>query len=147
MLSRSPRYIPWQLVCSGLLAQFFLGYVILKTTLGYNIFKSFGGGVSAFLGYSDAGAGFVFGSSLMTVFAFKVLPTIVFFSSFVSVAYYLGVLQVLIRAIASVLRCLMGTSMVESVNTAANIFLGQTESPLLIRPFSPRQPPPRSIAS
>lgn len=146
--SSSFRDIPWWLVLKGLMMQFLLGIIVLKTEVGFHFFKSFGDYVSAFLAASDKGAGFVFGDFPpvetmigqkppfeLHFFAFKVLPTVVFFSAFVSAMYYVGVLQVVVRIIATSLRRLLGSSAMESTNAAGNIFLGQTEAPLLIKPF------------
>ncbi len=94
------------------------------------------------LGYSEAGAAFVFGDtlgrssgSMGTVFAFQVLPIIIFIASFFSILYYLGVMQILVKAFAIVMQKVMGASGAESLNVAASIFMGQTEAPLTIRPF------------
>mmetsp|Transcript_95452 Transcript_95452/g.269891 ORF Transcript_95452/g.269891 Transcript_95452/m.269891 type:complete len:571 (+) Transcript_95452:2-1714(+) len=136
LMSRKPRNIDWRLVLSGVVVQFFIGAMILRTSHGYAAFRRLGDSVSTLLDYSDTGAEFVFGSGFREHFiAFKVLPTIVYFSAIISVMNYAGVLQAVVRFLASILRILMGTSLVESVSTAGNIFLGQTEAPLLVRPF------------
>ena len=94
------------------------------------------------LGYSIEGSKFVFGDKLGApndqfgvVFAFQVLPIIIFIASLFAILYYLGVMQVFVRAMASVMQSVMGTSGAESTNVAASIFMGQTEAPLTIRPF------------
>ena len=100
--------------------------------------------VTAILGYSYAGSQFVFGelgkphSSLGVIFAFQVLPAIIFVSALFAILYYLGMMQVVVRAFAVVMSRLMGASGAESLNVAASIFMGQTEAPLTIRPFLPR---------
>jgi len=91
------------------------------------------------LGYSAAGSKFVFGDQLggsqPVIFAFQILPIIIFISSFFSILYYFGVMQILVRGMALVMQKVMGASGAESTNVAASIFMGQTEAPLTIRPF------------
>lgn len=104
--------------------------------------------MATLLSYTDAGTSFVFGylatgltlvenpsGPQVTVFSFSILPTIIFFSSLVSILYYMGILQRVIRAISGIMALTLGTSASESLNAAGNIFVGQTEAPLLIRPF------------
>jgi CNT family concentrative nucleoside transporter len=100
--------------------------------------------VAAMLGYAEYGSAFVFGDtlgkstgSLGTVFAFQVLPIIIFIASFFSILYYLGIMQWIVQAFAIVMQRVMGASGAESLNVAASIFMGQTEAPLTIRPFLP----------
>lgn len=134
--------IPPKVVLAGMLVQYFLGWFVLGTELGQNIFKSVGDGAATFLDFSNPGSEFVFGPKYLTVFfAFKVLPTTIFFSAFTSSLFYLGILQVVVKAIAGALDQFIGTSLVQSVNAAANLFLGQTEAPLLIRPFLSKASP------
>lgn len=102
------------------------------------IFKCFGDKVAAFLEYSKDGASFVFGDFLvyeLQVFAFAVLTTIFFFSLAISVLYYIGVMQWVLSRLGWVLQSLLGTTVCESVNAAANIFLSMSESPLIIKPY------------
>lgn len=142
LISWKPRNIPWKVVASGCLVQFFLGWFVLNSETGVNFFDSLGSGVNSFLNFADVGASFVFGEDFKdSFFAFKVLPTIVFFSAFVSAMYFLGVMQVVVRVIALFLKKTIGTSLVQSVNAAGNMFLGQTEAPLLVRQFLPRASP------
>ena len=100
--------------------------------------------VTAILHYSYAGSEFVFGeigkpnSSLGVIFAFQILPAIIFVSALFAIMYYLGIMQVIVRAFAVVMSRLLGASGAESLNVAASIFMGQTEAPLTIRPFLPR---------
>eukprot|EP00928_Gymnodinium_smaydae_P004583 TRINITY_DN11556_c0_g1_i3.p1 TRINITY_DN11556_c0_g1~~TRINITY_DN11556_c0_g1_i3.p1 ORF type:complete len:434 (+),score=53.71 TRINITY_DN11556_c0_g1_i3:354-1655(+) len=127
---------PWTTIASGLLLQFYLGYFVMKTELGFSIFDKFGEIVDSFLKNSQVGSAMVFGDGWAEhFFAFGVLPVVIFFSTFVSVVYYCGILQICVRVIACALKALLGTSLVQSVNSAANMFLGQTEAPLLIKPF------------
>ncbi len=95
-----------------------------------------GAAITRFLDFTDAGASFVFGERFKEFyFAFKVLPTIIFFSSFITVLYYFGILQKLVSVFAKIMMKTMGTSGAESLSASANIFVGQTEAPLLIKPY------------
>ncbi len=135
-LSLERKHIPWRTVLTGIALQFTFALVILKTPGGKAFFLAASDAVKHFLDYTDAGARFIFGAGFEEhYFAFKVLSTIIFFSSFISVMYYLGVLQRLVGLFARVMQRLMGTSGAESLSAAANIFVGQTEAPLLIRPY------------
>lgn len=141
-LSQKVRNIPWDVVLSAGLLQFFMGVFVMRTEVGMTVFKEAGNAVSYFLDFSNFGASFVFGDGFQEhFFAFKVLPTIVFFSAFISSMYYMGVMQVTVRIISLLLKKTVGTSLVQSVNAAANLFLGQTEAPLLIKPFLPKASP------
>ncbi|CAK0900477.1 unnamed protein product [Prorocentrum cordatum] len=146
LTSHKRSNIPWRLVAAGLLCQFYLGVFVFKSRTGYKIFESMGDAVSTFLNFADVGAMFVFQDSDKTfaanhIFAFSVLPKTVFFSAVCSIMYYLGVLQATVRVVAAVLRFALGSSTVESVNAAGNIFLGQTEAPLLVRNILPSATP------
>jgi pyrimidine nucleoside transport protein len=102
------------------------------------IFDCIGGKVTTFLNYSTAGASFVYSDFLVNekaVFAFRALSVIYFFSFFISILYYVGAMQWVLVKMGWVLQSILGTTVCESVNSAANIFLGMTESPLLIRPY------------
>eukprot|EP00794_Sanderia_malayensis_P000551 gene551-1208_t len=139
IFSKNRKRVVWRPVLWGLALQFVFGILILRTTAGRQFFKWLGDRVSIFLAFSDTGAQFLFGKTTYTAhfFAFKVLPVVVFFSAFVYMVYYLGIMQVVIKKIAWVMQVTMGTSAAESLNAAGNIFIGQTEAPLLIRPFLP----------
>lgn len=140
LLSNSKKNINWRTVISGILLQVIFGLIILKTDLGRSVFegaKMFFVGV---LNYTNEGSSFVFGSLTNIpktgfIFAIMVLPTIIFMSSLMSVLYHLGVMQILIKMVAWVMVRVMGTSGAESLACAANIFAGQTEAPLVIRPY------------
>lgn len=135
-LSNNRRMIPWRTVIMGTLLQFVFAVLILKTAAGRAVFEVASTLVTGFLDFSDAGAAFVFGDNFREhFFAFKVLPTILFFSSFITVLYYLGILQKVVKVFAWVMMRVMGTSGAESLSASANIFVGQTEAPLLIRPY------------
>ncbi|XP_068698446.1 solute carrier family 28 member 3-like [Montipora foliosa] len=136
IFSKHRRKVKWRPVIWGLALQFVFGLFILRTTVGFQAFKGIGDQVAHFLDYADVGAKFVFGDEYLNhFFAFKVLPTIIFFSSVISVCYYAGIMQVVIKKIAWLMQITMKTSAVESLNAAGNIFVGQTEAPLLVRPF------------
>ncbi|XP_067928112.1 solute carrier family 28 member 3-like [Watersipora subatra] len=138
IFSAHPSKVRWRPVILGLLLQFVFAYLILRTCAGYLTFKWFGDRVSEFLVHTDAGSMFVFGNSYTEhPFAFKVLPVIIFFSTFISMLYYLGVMQVVIHKVAWLMQVTMGTTAGESLNASANIFVGQTEAPLIIRPMLP----------
>jgi CNT family concentrative nucleoside transporter len=131
-----PRVIYW-----GLGLQFGFAFLVLKTPIA-EWFKTLSNGVNSMLGYAIEGSKFVFGDKLGapndqfgTVFAFQVLPIVIFIASFFAILYYLGIMQVFVRAMASVMQRVMGTSGAESTSVAASIFMGQTEAPLTIRPF------------
>ncbi|MCC5626078.1 Na+ dependent nucleoside transporter N-terminal domain-containing protein, partial [Nostoc sp. CHAB 5715] len=130
------RAVRWRIVAWGLGLEFAFALVILKTPWGLNVFKSLGDIVSQFLAFSDVGAKFVFGENFKDhFFAFQVLPTIIFFSAFISVLYYYGILQRVVNVMAWVMMKTMKTSGSESLSCAGNIFLGATESALMVKPY------------
>jgi CNT family concentrative nucleoside transporter len=135
-LSTDRRRIPWRTVIAGTAFQIVFALLILKTPWGRSFFEYARIYVTAFLNFADAGSEFIFGEGFTEhFFAFKVLPTIIFFSSVIAILYYLGVLQWVVKGFASVMMKLLGTSGAESLSASANIFVGQTEAPLLIRPY------------
>ncbi len=141
LLSRHKSQIKLRILLWGLGLQFGFAVIVLKTSVG-KLFQMASTGVAAMLGYSEYGSAFVFGDtlgkssgSMGTVFAFQVLPIIIFIASFFSILYYLGIMQILVKAFAIVMQKVMGASGAESLNVAASIFMGQTEAPLTIRPF------------
>jgi CNT family concentrative nucleoside transporter len=137
-LSNNRRIIPWRTVIMGTALQLIFAVIILKTPPGKAFFIWLSDVVTKFLDFSDAGARFVFGDNFQEhLFAFKVLPSIIFFSSIITVFYYLGVLQFIVKIFAKVMVRFMGTSGAESLASAVNVFVGQTEAPLLIRPYVP----------
>lgn len=139
-LMSSQRWrVNWRLVAMGLLLQFGFAWLTLKTGPGRELFAALGLLFSKVLDFVDAGSVFVFGKGFQNYyFAFKVLPTIIFFSSLMSVLYYLGVMQRIVQVMAWVMQRTMRTSGAESLSAAANIFVGQTEAPLVIRPYVAR---------
>ncbi len=140
-LSENKKNIQWRTVVSGILLQVVFGLIILKTDLGRNVFASIGQGFNAILGYTGEGAKFLFGGlatpsqSLGFIFATMVLPTIIFMSSLMSVLYHIGIMQKVVEVVARVMMKVMKTSGAESLAAAANIFVGQTEAPLVIKPY------------
>jgi len=131
--------VNWRLVAMGLLLQFAFAWLTLRTEPGRMTFDALGVLFSKILDFVDAGSVFVFGKSFQSFyFAFKVLPTIIFFSSLMSVLYYMGLMQRMVQAMAFVMQRTMRTSGAESLSAAANIFVGQTEAPLVIRPYIAR---------
>lgn len=124
----------------GLGLQFSFAFLVLKTDFGY-VFQAASVAVNALLEYAEAGSKFLFGplgekaGPFGVVFAFQVLPIVIFIAALFAILYYFGVMQVVIKAMAIVMRRVMGASGAESTNVAASIFMGQTEAPLTIRPF------------
>ncbi|XP_019474883.1 sodium/nucleoside cotransporter 1 isoform X3 [Meleagris gallopavo] len=134
--SKHHSAVSWRAVFWGLGLEFLIGLFILRTTPGIQAFQWLGDQIQVFLGYTKAGSGFVFGNTLIEdVFAFQSLPIIVFFSCVMSILYYLGVMQWLILKISWLLQVSLGTTPTETLSVAGNIFVGQTEAPLLIRPY------------
>ncbi|KFV48267.1 Sodium/nucleoside cotransporter 2, partial [Gavia stellata] len=128
--------VSWRAVFWGLALEFLFGLLVLRTTPGVQAFQWLGDQIQFFLGYTKAGSSFVFGNTLIEeVFAFQTLPIVVFFSCVMSILYYLGVMQWLIVKISWLLQVSMGTTPTETLSVAGNIFVGQTEAPLLIRPY------------
>ncbi|MGH7518717.1 MAG: NupC/NupG family nucleoside CNT transporter [Gemmatimonadales bacterium] len=144
LLSRDRRAIRWQVIAWGLGLQLLFALFVLRVPAGQELFRTLGAAVTALLHFSYAGSEFVFGeigkpdSSLGVVFAFQVLPAIIFVSALFAILYHIGVMGAIVRAFALVMSRLMGASGAESLNVAASIFMGQTEAPLTIRPFLPR---------
>jgi CNT family concentrative nucleoside transporter len=143
LCSRNRRQIPWGVVAWGFALQLLFAIFVLRIPAGQALFRKLGDVVTTILGYSYQGSQFVFGelgkqfSSFGVVFAFQVLPAIIFVSALFAIMYYLGVMQVIVGALAVVMAKLMKTSGAESLDVAASIFMGQTEAPLTIRPFLP----------
>ncbi|KAH8367095.1 hypothetical protein KR084_000549 [Drosophila pseudotakahashii] len=129
--------IKWRIVITGITCQFLLGIFCIRWEVGRKIFECLGNKVATFLGYATDGAEFVFGDFLVenNVFAFAILPVIFFFSFFISILYYMGTMQWIVVKLGWILQQILGTTVCESVTAAANIFLGMSESPLLIRPY------------
>ena len=138
--STNRHAIRWKTVAWGLGLQVLFAFAVIKWTYGQTILSGISGVITGLLAHSADGSGLVFGylgipSSPLSVFAFAVLPTIIFVSAFFAMLYHLGVMQQVIKVVAWVMQWTMGTSGAESTNVAASIFMGQTEAPLTIRPF------------
>jgi CNT family concentrative nucleoside transporter len=143
LLSHHRRAIKLRLIVWGLGLQFGFAVLILKTDFG-KLFQAASVAVTAMLGYAEEGSAFVFGDtlgrssgSMGAIFAFSVLPIIIFIASFFSILYYFGIMQQVVKVFAIGMQRTMGASGAESLNVAASIFMGQTEAPLTIRPFIP----------
>jgi CNT family concentrative nucleoside transporter len=143
-LSRNRRAISWRVVGWGVGLQLVFAILVLRFPAGQRLFKALGDVVTAILSFSYAGSAFVFGdlgkqhTGPAFVFAFQVLPAIIFVSALFAIMYYIGIMQVVVRAFATLMTRVMGASGAESLNVAASIFMGQTEAPLTIRPFLPK---------
>jgi CNT family concentrative nucleoside transporter len=160
LLSHNRRRINWRLVATGLALQALFGLLVLKTDPGRLFFDRVGAAITGLLRFQEQGARFVFGNLVQSTvpvgipgpggaldagagyvantgayFAFNVLPTIIFFSALMSVLYYLNIMQVVVKGIAWLMQKTLGTSGAETLSASGNIFLGQTEAPLLIKPF------------
>jgi len=144
LFSPKKRSINWRLVAVGMGLQFAFALLVIKTTLGKELFNAISKGFVRLFAFAIEGAQFVFGSlatpagakgSLGVFFAFQVLPTIIFFASFMAILYYLGVMQRVVKGMAWVMAKFMRASGAESLCVAANTFMGQTEAPLVIRPY------------
>jgi len=141
LLSNNRKVIDWGLVIKGLLIQLVLALALLNIPFLRFIFKIISDFFVQILKFTEAGATFLFGGlmdpsqSFGYVFAFQVLPTIVFFAAFSSVLYYLGILQRIIFGFAWLMKKVMGLSGSESLAAAANVFIGQTEAPLIVKPY------------
>lgn len=140
LLSENKKKVDWKLVATGVVIQIMFGFVFLKWEPGRKGFQVASDVVTKLLDFTREGTTFLFGGlmnndSLGFIFAFNILPTIIFFSSLMAVLYYLGIMNVIIKGLAVVMTKLLGTSGAESLSAAANIFVGQTEAPLVIKPF------------
>ena len=135
MSSHKTRVNP-RIIVGGLLLQFAFAAIILQTNVGGQIFGALDVAFTTLLSCVNAGSSFVFGEGYAEhFFAFKVLPTIIFFSAFMSIFYYYGVMQFIVSLFARLMQVTLGTSGAETLSAAANIFVGQTEAPLVIRPY------------
>jgi len=141
LFSRDRKAIDWRVIGTGLLLQFVFAIFVLRVPAGQTLFRHLGDFVTAVLGFSYVGSSFVFGSigsrhsSLGVIIAFQILPSIIFVSALFAIMYYLGIMQLVVKAMAIVMNKLMKASGAESTDVAASIFMGQAEAPLTIRPF------------
>lgn len=139
LLSKHRSQVNWRTATVALTLQIVIGGLALYVPAGKAALQFLSVGVSSVLGYAQDGINFVFGDigsfKLGFVFAFHVLPVVVFFSSLVAVLYYLGIMGWIIRVIGGALRWLLGTSRAESMSATANIFVSQTEAPMVVKPY------------
>lgn len=146
LLSNNKKAINVRTVLGALAFQIGIGALILYVPAGREVLLSAAKGVSAIINYGTDGINFLFGGLVSDkmfevfggggfVFALRVLPPIIFFSALISVLYYLGIMQIVIRILGGALQAALGTSKSESMSAAANIFVGQTEAPLLVKPY------------
>jgi CNT family concentrative nucleoside transporter len=157
LFSTNRRAINWTTVAWGLGLQVVFAVLVLKTPAGQQVFAKLGDAITKLLGFASVGADFVFGplgtssvwgrvaqatlgqdaARYTTIFAFQVLPTIIFIAALFAILYYFGVMQIVVRVFAVVMHRVLKASGAESLNVAASIFMGQTEAPLTIRPYLP----------
>lgn len=149
-LSTNRRKISPRIVLSAFALQAGVAALVLYVPAGKAFIEALSEGVRALLEFSNAGINMVFGpladTSSGISFAVHVLPIVIFFASLMSVLYHLGVMQIVVRAVGSAIRRILGTEAVESLNAAANIFVGQTEAPLVVRPYLGRLTEPQLFA-
>ncbi|MGM0877771.1 MAG: NupC/NupG family nucleoside CNT transporter [Bacillota bacterium] len=140
LMSNNKKAINIRTILGGLSIQVFFAFIVLKWEIGQSALKWLSLKIQNIINYTNEGIKFLFGGlvgneSIGFIFAFQVLTVIIFFSSLISVLYYLGIMQWFIKIIGGGLSKLLGTSKTESMSAAANIFVGQTEAPLVIRPY------------
>jgi concentrative nucleoside transporter, CNT family len=155
--STNRRAINWTTVAWGVGLQVVFAIIVLKTAVGQRVFATLGDAITRLLAFASIGADFVFGplgtgavwgrvmqatlgtdaARYTTIFAFQVLPTIIFIAALFAILYYFGIMQIIVRMFAVVMHRVMRASGAESLNVAASIFMGQTEAPLTIRPYLP----------
>ena len=140
LFSTHKSAIKLKLIAWGMGLQLAFAVLVLKTDFG-KIFQAIGAGVNSMLEFAEKGSEFLFGplgiksGPYGVIFAFQVLPIVIFIASFFSILYYLGIMQAVVKAMAVGMQKVMGVSGAESLNVAASIFMGQTEAPLTIKPF------------
>jgi len=141
-MSNNRKAIPWRLVIWGLGLQLIFAIFILKTPIGQPFFGVIDTAINKVLSFSDAGSDFLFKSfgagvveAPLMNFAFRLLPTLIFFSSLITVLYHFGIIQFIVKWVARAMQKTMRTSGSETLSVSANIFVGQTEAPLMVRPF------------
>lgn len=140
LFSENKKKINWRLVATGLGLQIIFALIILKVPFGRKVFEAASGFITRILDFTAEGTTFLFGNltdqaTFGSIFALNVLPTIIFFSALMGILYYLGIMQSIVKFIAKGICKLLGTSGAETLSAVGNIFLGQTEAPLLVRPY------------
>src|SRR5258708_22400550 len=148
-LSTNRKAIRIRVVGAAFALQAAIALFVFKTTIGVSTIQTLSNGVASLLGYANKGTEFLFGPSdtnpLAHSFAIAALPVIIFFASLVAILYYLGIMQRIVRWVGGAIGWVTGISKVESLSAAANIFVGQSESPLVVRPYLPALPPSRLV--
>ena len=150
LFSNNRKAVDWRLVATGISLQIAFAALVLLVPGGRDAFNMLGDGFVKILGFVGAGSGFIFGSLMDTtkfgfIFAFQVLPTIIFFAALMGVLYHLGVMQAIVRAMAWAITKVMRVSGAETTSVCASVFIGQTEAPLTVRPYIPRLTEPELI--
>jgi len=143
LFSNNRKAVDWRLVATGISLQIAFAALVLLVPGGRDAFNMLGDGFVKILGFVGAGSGFIFGSLMDTtkfgfIFAFQVLPTIIFFAALMGVLYHLGVMQAIVRAMAWAITKVMRVSGAETTSVCASVFIGQTEAPLTVRPYIPK---------
>lgn len=140
LFSNNKRAVDWRLVVTGIALQIAFAAVVLLVPGGRDVFDALGKGFVKILSFVNEGSGFIFGSLMDTsqfgfIFAFQVLPTIIFFSALMGVMYHLNVMQMIVRGMAWAITKIMRVSGAETTSVCASVFIGQTEAPLTVRPY------------
>lgn len=137
LMSTDRRNVPWRVIVGGTAMQLLFALIVLKTSAGMALFSSLNSLMDKLLSFTSDGSRFLFGNYLDREFsvALNVLPTIIFFSSLMTLMYHLNLMQPVVRGMAWVMQRTLKTSGAETLSTAANIFVGQTEAPLVVKPF------------
>lgn len=143
LFSNNRKAIDWKLVATGVTLQIAFAALVLLVPGGREVFDALGHGFVKILEFVKAGSGFIFGSLMDTdkfgfIFAFQVLPTIIFFAALMGVMYHLGVMQFIVRMMALAITKVMRVSGAETTSVCASVFIGQTEAPLTVRPYIPK---------
>src|SRR5690606_481264 len=143
LFSSHKRHVDWRLVATGVGLQIGFAALVLLVPGGRDVFDALGNGFVRLLGFVNVGSEFIFGTLMDTatygfIFAFQVLPTIIFFAAFMSVLYHLGVMQAIVRGMAWAITKVMNVSGAETTSVSASVFIGQTEAPLTVRPYISR---------
>ena len=140
LFSNNKRAVDWKLVATGITLQIAFAALVILVPGGRDVFDALGHGFVKVLSFVNEGSGFIFGSLMDTknygfIFAFQVLPTIIFFSALMGVMYHLGVMQAIVRVMAAAITKVMRVSGAETTSVCASVFIGQTEAPLTVRPY------------
>jgi CNT family concentrative nucleoside transporter len=143
LFSNNKRSVDWRLVITGISLQIGFAALVLLVPGGKDVFNALGDGFVKILGFVGAGSSFIFGGLMNVetygfIFAFQVLPTIIFFAALMGVLYHLGVMQFIVRVMAWAITKVMRVSGAETTSVCASVFIGQTEAPLTVRPYIPK---------